>query len=533
MQRMLAWVFMFFIGLGSTAEARQSGPRTLDPDSQVSGRLGEGGERLPDGTPFDCYAIETRPGQRVILTLNAEAFNGRLLVARGGQCAGARLQHDSGTASPAGLGFTGAGGRYLVLVRPRGTEGAGPYTLKVEGGAPMQTAAIEARPGDAERLALMNSQVRQREAQLAAEAARRVAEAEQRRLAELERQQQEAEARAERQANAANLFNTFVGTLSSELNNYQVQRAEQQAFLNDVQYQAEEIARQREAAERAERRAREAEQERERTQQRQNAQGLATQLAEANAYRERQMAQATDPGERQRLAAQSAGALDVARQLGVEGDVRNQTQAIMAGSQSSAMMDHADAQQQRRDQLESERRAAEQRQIQQAEARRLAEEQRQVQQAEQRRQEHAREQLAQQAAERAEQQRRRAAAEVQTAYTSAPPIGRLTQDWSQWFTHATHNGVTIAWRARIYDRDSIRVQWRCDNQSGERRYCSISDKTYACYAGNVPAGQGGGIGEASDVAAGRQYAFVSETGCRGTGLTFLLPQARVSATPAL
>jgi hypothetical protein len=96
-----------------------------------------------------------------------------------------------------------------------------------------------------------------------------------------------------------------------------------------------------------------------------------------------------------------------------------------------------------------------------------------------------------------------------------------------------HLRLTISWRARVYDRESLRVQWQCDNRSGERRYCSISDKTYACFAGNVPAGQGGGIGEASDVAAGRQYAFVGETGCRGDGLTFLLPQARVGATPAL
>ena len=526
-------ILVLALGLASAAEARQSAPRALNPDSQVSARLALDGERLPDGSLFDCYAIETSPGQQVNLSIETQAFAGRIWVARGGQCASARLQHDSGASGPPQLDFTAAGGRYLVLVRPRSAEGSGLYKLKIQGGLPQQMAAAETRPGEAERLALMNRQVQQREARLAAEAARQAAEAEQRRLDELQRRQWEAEAEAERQANAGAIFNAFIGGFSSEMNNIQNQQANQQAFLNDLARQNQQIARQREQVERAQQRAREMEQEQQNAQRQQNARGLASQLAEANAYREREMAQTTDPAERQRLAAQSADALATARQLGVEGEVRSQTQAILAGSQSSAIMDHADARQQSRNQMEAERRATEQRQIQQAEQRRLAkqrqqEEQRTILQAEQRRLENQR----QASNARAVENTRQADANIPTIYSPAPPVGRLGQDWSPWFPYATHNGAVISWRARINDRESLRVQWQCDNRSDERRYCSISDKAYTCFAGNSPAGQGGGIGEASDVAPGRQYAFGSEIGCRGDGLTFLLPQARVSAMPA-
>jgi|GEM_PF-2380922 len=527
------------VALGAASPAvAQDEPRALGPNANVQGRLGASSERLPDGAAYDCYAIETQPGQQVTVTMRSQAFDSRLWISRGGQCATARLQHDNDDAlgRDARISFTAAGGRYLILARTKAAEGAGAYRLTLEGGAPMQMAAVEAPRGEGERVALMNQQVAQREARLAAEAARRAAEAEAARVAELERQAMERQERREREERNAALFGTFMNTLSSELANHQQQQYEQQAFLNDLNRQAQQVAAQREASEQ---RAREAEQSARQAQQQQNAQGMARQLAEANAYRERQMAQTTDPAERQRLAAQSASALQAARQLGVEGDVRNQTQAIMSGRQSSAMQDQADAQQSQRDQAEAERRAAEQRQIQQAEQRRLAEQQRQQeaqrqaeqqrtqQQAEQRRQE----EQQRQAAARAEEERRRAAANVPPVYAAAPPIGRLTEDWSPWFTHATHNGVVISWRARIYDRQNLRIQWKCDNRSGERRYCSIGDKTYRCYAGSTPVGSGGGMGEASDVGIGREYAFIGENGCNGNGLTFVLPRSDVRATP--
>lgn len=537
MRSLTVGAMLVALGAGLPAAA-QDGPQALGPDANVQGRLTASSPRLPDGGAYDCYAIETTPGQQVTVTMRSQAFDSRLWIARGGQCATARLQEDNDDAlgRDAQVSFTAGGGRYLILARTKAADGAGPYRLTLEGGAPMQTATVAAPRGEDERVALMNRQVAQREARLAAEAAARRAAEAQRQLEEMERRERERQERQESQARNAAIFNTFVNTLGSELANYQQQQNEQQAFLNDLNRQARAVARQREEAEQ---RQREAEQAARQAEQRQGHEALARQLAEANAYRERQIAQTTNPAERQRLAAQSAGALQAARQIGMEDQVRGQTQAILAGRQSSAMVDQQTAQQQRREQAEADRRAAEQRQIQQAEQRRVeeqrrleeqrrqADEQRQIQLAEQRRQEQAR----QAAAERAEAERRRAAANAPAVYASAPAVGRLTRDWSQWYTHATHNGVTISWRARIYDSDSLRIQWKCDNRSGERRYCSIGDKSYRCYAGNAPAGQGGGMGEASDVGVGREYTFIGETACNGSNLTFVLPQARATAVP--
>lgn len=70
-------------------------PRLLPPDADVQGRLTASSDRLPDGAAYDCYAIETEPGQQVTVTMRSQAFDSRLWVARGGQCASARLQQDN------------------------------------------------------------------------------------------------------------------------------------------------------------------------------------------------------------------------------------------------------------------------------------------------------------------------------------------------------------------------------------------------------------------------------------------------------
>src|SRR5690606_28643683 len=120
--------------------AAQDGPQALGPDANVQGRLTASSPRLPDGAAYDCYAIETAPGQRVTVTMRSQAFDSRLWIARGGQCATARLQEDNDDAlgRDAQISFTAAGGRYLILARTKAAEGAGAYRLTLEGGAPIQ-----------------------------------------------------------------------------------------------------------------------------------------------------------------------------------------------------------------------------------------------------------------------------------------------------------------------------------------------------------------------------------------------------------
>jgi hypothetical protein len=49
--------------------------KALEPGQPVAGILADGAGRLADGTPFDLYEFEGRPGQYVILTLASEEFD--------------------------------------------------------------------------------------------------------------------------------------------------------------------------------------------------------------------------------------------------------------------------------------------------------------------------------------------------------------------------------------------------------------------------------------------------------------------------
>lgn len=513
-----AWGLAVALTLVAASAAAQTVPsRTLAAAESVRGQLGAASAQMPDGSRYDCYALDTTAGQPLALRLRSTTLVGRLRLARGGQCDTARLLDERHVAigHTASLDFTTEGGRYLVLALATAAS-TGAYELSVSGQT-ATTGATSPLPGEDQRRALMERQVAQRHAELAAEQARRAAEAETARMAALERQQREADTQAQRQANRMAVFNAFVGGFSNEWNAFQQQQAQQQGVLDDINRQARQIARQREAAERAQQSAREAAQVAQNARARESAATLAVQLAEANTYRDAQIAKTTDPAERQRLAAESARALATARELGLEDEVRRQTLAISGGTQVSAMQQEADRRR-AHEQAEADRRATEQNQIREAEARRLAEQS-------------PREQTARvpQAAAPSTQGPVSSRPTTAPAYAGPTEIGTLTRDWSPWVVHAEHNGVTFSWRARVYDRESLWAQWKCDNHSGEARYCAIQTKTYQCFAGERLSHNGGGIGEASNVAAGREHIFRGDPACSGAGLTFLRAQAVVNA----
>ena len=234
--------------------------------------------------------------------------------------------------------------------------------------------------------------------------------------------------------------------------------------------------------------------------------------------------------ERERLAAAKA---EEARQA----ELAQRSQANAQIAQDNARQQQQVTQQQ---QLADQRRQEEQR--------RLAEQQR----VEAQRKEIERQRLAEQqrleAQRKAEQERiaaqrrkeeERKAAEARRGIgtpvqlASAPPIGTLTRDWTQWYRYGSHNNVDVYWRARLYD-DGIRVQWRCANGTSDKRYCSIGgenngNKIYYCYRGTAQIGRGGAMGEASDVRPGGDFEFVGETSCSRMDATFILPEVRISA----
>jgi len=515
----------------ATAAVQPASPLPISPGETATGVIGAASAALPDGSRFACYALETAPGEPVTVTLRSDDFDSRLWIARGALCSASGLQYDNdsyGDGDNAQVSFTPAGGRYLILARTAEAGEGGRYMLSVEGGAPLQVAGTD---GSIDRESLMRRQVEDRRAQVAAEEAqRRVEEAERRRLAAeaaAQRQAEEAERAASRQAFIGGLLNAATVVA----NEYSAQIQAETARLQDQQMMIM-------AAQAAENRRREAEeqgrrQQQQSEQQRQN-EAFARQLAEANAYRDRQLASGDLSAEmRQRYERENQQALALAQQQGVAAQMQSQRSDILAGRQGSAMQDQANAEieaqrelaaELERQRVENARRAEEQRMIREAEERRLAEARRQEQQ-----------RLAAETARREEAQRqaeaaRQAQAAEQVAIASPPRVGTLTREPSQWFLYGTVNGVNVYWRARIYDRDVLSFQWKCENGSGERKYCSINDKRYDCYAGSALVGTSGAIEEGSDVLPGREYAFGADYVCRGQNATFVIPTARVRAS---
>ncbi len=251
----------------------------------------------------------------------------------------------------------GAGGYHLsvdgaVPPAPVVTAALDPaLAAAAEGLSPEARAALEASAPVAEappeppvdpKVALMRKQLAAYKVEQAAEAARRAEEA---RQAEIRRQEEEEErerrqeqariARQEEEANRQQMFNTFIQGVQMVTQSYveaKTERREQQARLNELA-----AARDRANAEKAAA-AQRAQQEQVNAQRAaQNAQ-LARQLAEANATRDRMIAQSNDPAEKARLRAVNQQVVEIARRRGLDGELRQQQQALGGGqsAQSSA-----------------------------------------------------------------------------------------------------------------------------------------------------------------------------------------------------
>jgi hypothetical protein len=273
----------------SVATASGVQPVALSVDGIVEATLSDVAARLADGTPYGCFSINTRAGDKILVTLRSKAFDGGLMVARGALCSASALQYDNDNFEPdtrdARVDFTAGGGRYLILARGVRTEARGAYTLEVSGAggttarpAPAESDAVHfdgapsndidpaadtvADPTDKpiDRRALMEQQVAVRRAEVAAELAaaeahRRAVEAK-RRLEEeqrLEQERQERQARAERDAQRAQMFGAILNGLNQVATEYSAEQdriAERNARYAEIAAATE---RQREAEAEAER----------------------------------------------------------------------------------------------------------------------------------------------------------------------------------------------------------------------------------------------------------------------------------------
>lgn len=217
----------------------------------------------------------------------------------------------------------------------------------------------------------------------------------------------------------------FQNTLNTEMANYQAQQAQQTAYLNDLQAQANAQA---EAEQRQQQAEQQAEQQAQQAQQQAGREALAKQLADGIAYRNLQISKTTDLATLQQLKRDNAAAMQAAQQIGMYSQVD-----IMATQGTQAGYDEARAQRSADEQAERQRLAAEQ-----VERDRLQREQEAAQRAEQQRlaaekaaqEREERQRLLQQeaeerrlAAERAEQQKKQAWSNWLAAYKSSIRLG--------------------------------------------------------------------------------------------------------------
>lgn len=96
---------------------------------------------------------------------------------------------------------------------------------------------------------------------------------------------------------------------------------------------------------------------------------------------------------------------------------------------------------------------------------------------------------------------------------------------SGWTFYDESDGVEVYYSVRL-NADEARVAWKCVNTSGSEASCSIGagrNKAYRCLSNGVPVGFTEALGERATVRAGGEYAFPSDSACRGRAITSVEP----------
>jgi len=222
----------------------------------------------------------------------------------------------------------------------------------------------------------------------------------------------------------------FQNTLNAEMASYQAQQAEQTAYLNNLQAQANAQA---EAQQRQQLAEQQAEQQTQAAQQQAGREALAKQLAEGIAYRNLQMSKTTDTATLLQLKRDNDAAMQAAQQIGMYSQVD-----VMATQGTQAGYDEARAQRLADEQAEKQRLAAErverEQQQREQEAAQRAEQQRLAAEKAAKEREDRQRQLQQEAeerrlaAERTEQQKKQAWSNWLAVYKSSIRLGAMQCD---------------------------------------------------------------------------------------------------------
>lgn len=212
---------------------------------------------LDSAARYDCYAINTAAKEEITVTLESSDFDPIIGVARGALCHASSLQYENdnidSSTTTAQVSFKAPGGRYLVIVKSKSPEAMGSYRLVIGNGAAQQVATQAPSAKTQRRQQIMEMEIQQREAELAAarakqEAERAAYEAQQAMIvassrAEESYYEEEYEAPPQR-----NPFMVFAETLNSELAKQQQAEQEFQQGLDRAIRQGEAEHRRRVAA---------------------------------------------------------------------------------------------------------------------------------------------------------------------------------------------------------------------------------------------------------------------------------------------
>jgi hypothetical protein len=105
----------------------------LRPGQTVQGELTASDPTLGDGSYFDCFTIQTRPGQTLQIDQVSDEFDS-YLAAGSGSCASmtnAISDDDGGGGLNSRLAFEGDGSRLFIRVNSLSANVTGPYTLRI------------------------------------------------------------------------------------------------------------------------------------------------------------------------------------------------------------------------------------------------------------------------------------------------------------------------------------------------------------------------------------------------------------------
>mgnify|MGYP003674073567 FL=1 len=127
----------------AAAQNRDNAGTPLGLGRTINGALTDAHPTLNDGTHFDCYRIQTSPGQRIQIDQTSDAFD-PYLVAGSGSCGGLTgMQHDDdgGDGLNARLVLEGTGGVIYVFANSAESGATGAYQIRASlaGAAPTVT----------------------------------------------------------------------------------------------------------------------------------------------------------------------------------------------------------------------------------------------------------------------------------------------------------------------------------------------------------------------------------------------------------